>query len=173
MLKAYLQDMVETLRKRVSDLQDQIDALEKKRLVTEAQLQAYQDTLNRAPSDPEPKRIRNRKLSKQWADILTWIYENRLNTSSLDKIEEAARGLGYKIERGTLRSRMVTYVDRGLVEWVPGGSYRVTETGRVEAGKAHVDTAKPETEAGGATTPPAKDEMIPGPLRSPRRSSTG
>lgn len=93
---------------------------------------------------------RERALKAEWALALQFI--GQAETASLDAIMKWSDAEGAGIKRNTLRSQLSIYAERGWVERVGDGVYRLTNDGAAKCGldrQAGNDEAAPAgTESG-------------------------
>lgn len=75
-----------------------------------------------------------RGLSEHWKRIFAGIASYHPEAATLDDILSIADRLGTPINRNTLRSQASIYAEKGILERVGQGSYRVTPSGAEQLG---------------------------------------
>lgn len=107
-----------------------------------AKLKIELATLEQAHAAAEPRgrraaRTKGRKgrpLSENWKRVLRAISSAKESGAKLDDIEKMCAAEGIKINRATMRGQLANYVNRGLVERVHEGFFRLTIEGARAAG---------------------------------------
>jgi hypothetical protein len=122
---------------RRDKLRAQLDALEAEiRALQEATTRmsggASNDRHHRAPSS-RPGETRERALKREWVSVLEFI-GSRQSGASLDDIIAWSELASLNINRNTLRSQTSIYVDRGWLDRISQGVFRLTEAGRQKCG---------------------------------------
>ena len=89
-----------------------------------------------------------RPISEQWRGILKATADIYPQAVSLDDIQVIAERLGTPTNRNTLRSQVAIYTDRGLMERVSQGHYRLTSLGAAQVGATLPATIGPDAPPG-------------------------
>lgn len=131
--QAALQELESTTQR----LKDELQRLEMKRLVVEAELRAYEDVAATLPvrtrrSRRDTDRPLQRRLSQTWTFILRGLGRAYPDTLNGEQIREVAEAGGYDVTPENVRSQMALYVNKGLVERTGPGEYRLTQIGAEE-----------------------------------------
>ena len=131
-----LRQMIAERQSRRDKLRGQLDALELElKVLNEVLVRIGSERPNstekraRSVSDQDSK---ERALKSVWAATLRHI--GQLGKASLDALMAWSDLEGMGIKRNTLRSQMSIYGDRGWVERVSDGVYRLTDEGAVKCG---------------------------------------
>jgi uncharacterized protein with von Willebrand factor type A (vWA) domain len=130
--------------------------LERERLILQGELSAYEDALRYFPPDnpqpvdndaaPAPKAAqeerqvrRRRRIAEPWADALRQVCPTVNATFSIDAIMRAVMTHGITPTRGNVRSQMAAYIERGIVDRVSDGQFRLTDAGIAELERLPLD----------------------------------
>lgn len=108
--------------------------------IVEAEIRAYEDAwrlvnapvAETAPEDANEGERRERALAPQWADMLRFIGER--GKASLNDLMAYAADKEHGINRNTLRSQVSIYSERGWLDRVEVGTFRLTEAGAAKCG---------------------------------------
>lgn len=121
---------------RIASLRADLSRAELEQAIAEAELNAYEDALTLvgpAAKQKRPPRApagdMKRPLKDIWLCVLKGMADRHPQTTSNDKIIEIAESGGFKLNRENLRSQMGQYNQRGIVERVTQGEYRLTDNG--------------------------------------------
>ena len=132
-----LRQMIDERTARRDKLRSQLDALDLEiRVLQEAATRIGGGMAARAP-EPRSRRagrgeVRDRALKTEWALVLQFIGER--GPASLNAIMDWSEAEGAGIKRNTLRSQLSIYAERGWVERVADGVYRLTADGAAKSG---------------------------------------
>lgn len=166
-------DTIKQLDRVIGSIKSQLSEREQQRMIVVAELRAYEDALAHMPSPSKSRRSSKskngglqRKLSETWAFILRKIGERHPLASTHDQIMEIAEAGGYPVKRDNLRSQMSQYENRGIVERLRPGEYRLTKLGAKEVGitlneEAPDMTSGASTDLGEARMPEGTSNATP------------
>lgn len=79
-------------------------------------------------------RRRPRALSETWQQLLRFVGSRPSETAEIDELWQEIRRSSLDVSRNTLRSQLSVYADRGYLERVSAGTYRLTDMGRRACG---------------------------------------
>jgi hypothetical protein len=131
---------------RIAECRADKERLERELLVVNARLETYEDVLRLLPgasassgtSTPTGELItaerRSRRISSGWKAVLQAVNTSDRSVFTIDNVLDAGRPVGFAPTRGNVRSQMAAYIDRGIIERVGQGHYRLTPAGEVEIG---------------------------------------
>lgn len=130
---------------RVNECRAELERLERQVLVVTTRLEAYEDVLSLMPPDgaasvvaPSPMnaatdRRAKRSLSRQWLAALSSLRVSKFSVFTIDNaVEAVAATSGMHPPRGNIRSQLHSYAERGIVERVGQGHFRLTPAGEAE-----------------------------------------
>jgi hypothetical protein len=161
----YLSRMRTNILSRIAECRADKERLERELLVVNARLETYEDVLRLLPgvsassgaSTPAGELItaerRSRRMSAGWKAVLQAVKTSDRSVFTIDNVLDAGRPAGFAPTRGNVRSQMAAYIDRGIIERVGQGHFRLTPAGEAEIGAEGHD----EEDDG---QPPAGDEHI-------------
>ena len=141
-----MMDMPKLLQDQLARKRDDVIKARRTVELMEAELRGFEAALQLIVADkPTADRLSfhqadrlaerdGRGISEQWRSIFAATAEFWPRPASLDEIMQIAERLDTPINRNTLRSQASVYSDRGLLERVGQGSYRLTREGAVKLG---------------------------------------
>ncbi|WP_259782080.1 hypothetical protein [Aestuariispira ectoiniformans] len=164
-----METQIDERNRRVAEIQAEIDELQHEISTLKAEVRAYQDALEHAPEDTSKatkrrKGTRQRQLSETWKRIIGGIFAFYPEDLSLDHISVIAGLLGYDdIKEDSMRSQIASLVNKGYVERVSPGLFKVTQENIRAAGvsksdleyvqsKIGIKNEAPDVAASGAST---------------------
>ncbi len=127
-----------TLEKLISDKRAAVQALRQQLAMAEVELRAYEHAASLvviAPTPPapsvQPPRLESPRASTprqtgHWAALLQEIGQMFPDSFTIDDAVRIAEAGGYPVNRNALRSNLANYVNRGEVERVSQGVFRLT-----------------------------------------------
>lgn len=167
-MREFLERQIAEHEAQLTALRRQLDEIDRKTRTIDGALMAYRKTLAHLPHDdpgdrPRPSRSppaegRSRAISEQWKALLLYIAGVWPGAVRNDDILGHAETAGIKISRESLRSQLSTYTNRGFLERVEQGVYRITELGARE-----IEFALPSAERALGPEPPPPEGPPPGP----------
>ncbi len=129
-----IRTQLDLARCEVVRLEEQIASLQRQREVAMARVEAFAFSLetleNQAPHSKDRKnRQRVRLPSTEWGAIFKQIASVSPNGFDYADIMQAATSLSVDVKRPSLRTKMMTYANDGLVHRVENGKFRFTPKG--------------------------------------------
>lgn len=143
---------LETAKKRLMAIEAEISRLERDRDIVRAQVEAYTISAQ-AMSEMKPsskKAKRNRTPSKDWMTLGRQMAVRFPNGFGYDELEGAAKAQGMAVQRASLRTKMMNYVNDGHVERIDDGRFRVSQKGQAyfkvnDPSRSEAVAARPHT----------------------------
>lgn len=129
-----IRTQLDLARSEVARLEDQIASLQRQREVAMARVEAFAFALETVEnqslqSKDEKPRQRVRVPPAEWIAIFNQIASVSPNGFDYDDIMQAATSLSVDVKRPSLRTKMMTYANDGLVQRVENGKFRFTPKG--------------------------------------------
>lgn len=132
-MKNEVLEMIREREGRRDKLRAQADMLD-------AEIKVLKEALNRSQGQPSKRAStgkRDRPLNQTWTDVLKFI--GSTGETSLDQIYHYAQTKSYEIRKDTIRAQMALYVNRGWLERVTDGVFKLTEAGQEKCGYVSVE----------------------------------
>lgn len=129
----------DAIEERLRTKQGLLAKLDRERETLLIEIKTYLDALGlvrgqTSQTDPSPKKSRQRGLSSHWKAILAYLAADSTKPFGYDDVFIAASLAEVDITRGAARTKMMSFVDDGLIERVSDGQFRVTPKGADAAG---------------------------------------
>ena len=127
-----LAHLLEKERSRLVAIERDIAELKHRRDVVLAKIEAF-EMAKEATSELRPSRTklkRNRPPTKDWQRLARIASERFPEHFGYDELDRVATEIGLDIQRASLRTKMMNYVNEGYAERVSDGQFRLTNKGR-------------------------------------------
>jgi hypothetical protein len=158
-MREYLQNQINERSGEIDRIDSEIAALQQKRTIAAAERRAYEDALGHLPelSADMRKHGRTGVRSGSWREVFKFIASRWPESVTNDQMMAHALEVDVPINRQSLRAQLSTYTQKGSLERLGEGVYRITSQGAAEIG---IDLAIPagdleesEPEVGFSPTP--------------------
>lgn len=129
-----IRTQLDLARSEVARLDEQLAALQRQREVAIARVEAFSFALETVEAESpkgksSPPRQRVRLPTSEWIEIFKQIASVSPHGFDYDDIMRAATSLNVDVKRPSLRTKMMTYANDGLVQRVENGKFRFTPKG--------------------------------------------
>lgn len=136
------------LTQRIQERRDQLEELDRQRLVLTAEIRAYEDALEMVPTASSASSGANdarkpRRSSANWNAAMAALSAEPIRAFDIDEVLAVTKEHGFEPTRGNVRSQMAAYVARNWVEREGDGIFKVTGAGR----NTFLHDAAPEIQA--------------------------
>jgi len=108
------------------------------------------------------KHKRRYQLSEHWQHMLAFLATDSPNGFGYENIETAAKVSGAEINMVSVRTQIMNFVNKDLLERVRPGRFRVTEAGRIASGlTASKNETPPEVQSEGVSDNTGEGDASP------------
>lgn len=140
-MKDYLVAQVAERDRRIAEIDQGVRELQRLRVVAVAERGAYQDALEHLPAGPDAgtdsrKHGRPGVRSSAWREVYEFIARRWPESATNDQMMAYALTHNLTFTRQALRAQLSTYTEKGSLERVDNGVYRITQRGANELGIA-------------------------------------
>ena len=151
-MRDYILSQITRRQRTLIDLDKQIEGIERQRLEIRAEMRAYEDMLGHAQADGEtgpthlsPVAANNahyvrrsngsgRLRDSNWRGLYAYIAREWPNSVSTNAMVDYAASAGLTLTRQAIRAQTSTYTQKGCLERIGMGLYRMTAQGAAELG---------------------------------------
>jgi hypothetical protein len=161
-MREFLETQIAELDREIAELDGQARGIEQRRVIATAKRDAFMSALDHLPTTAGHERKRQGRTgmrSGNWRQVFEFIARNWPNPVTNDQMMGYAMNNGLTLTRQALRAQLSTYTEKGALERVSDGVYRITEAGGQELG-FHFMEQTPVTPA--VPPPPIAKRIIPG-----------
>jgi len=153
-MRDYLLTRLQQLHTLIAELDEKAASIARDRTIAAAQRDAYQDALDHSPEQARntKKHGRSGVRSGAWREVFKYLAQRWPDTVTNDEMMAYIMAAGHHLTRQALRAQLSTYTQKGALERVGDGVYRITREGRVELGIAEPFDTETETAADSQST---------------------
>lgn len=136
-MRDFLETQIAGLDNELAELDREARDIEQRRVIATAKREAYQTTLDQLPTAPSRDRKRHGRTglrSGNWREVFSFIARSWPQPVTNDQMMAYAMKNSLTLSRQALRAQLSTYTEKGALERISDGVYKITQLGASELG---------------------------------------
>lgn len=119
-------------RRSLDEIEAKLSRLRHEREVIKAKIEAFEIALEATAElkPPRKKAKRNRPPSEDWQRLARLAAQRHPRSFGYDELGRIAGEIGLSIQKASLRTKMMNYVNEGYVDRISDGRFSLTDKGR-------------------------------------------